>query len=150
MRTIITMLLATALSAPAAASETGAPEWLKGYWLSCDDGAQTAEAWIGDGSGTLVGVNQSPGSFEYMRVAKGANGFSFFGSPQGAPAVEFPAVERTASSATFENPAHDFPQRVRYERRGDVLTGRIEGTIGGETQSMEWRFERADFGAECR
>jgi hypothetical protein len=34
----------------------------------------------------------------------------------------------TADSATFENPAHDFPRLIRYSRRPD---GSLETAISG-------------------
>ena len=43
----------------------------------------------------------------------------------------------------FENPEHDFPQRILYWLDDDdMLHARIEGTEGGETHSMEWRYRR--------
>jgi hypothetical protein len=133
---------------------SGNVDWIGGYWLSCRDGAQTAEAWIGSGSGVLVGVTHGTESgavtFEYMRIAPGTNGrLSFFGSPGGAPAVEFPSKRIGEQQALFENPAHDFPQRVEYSRAGDELIGRIEGTIDGKTERIEWRYRAAAFPSKC-
>jgi hypothetical protein len=129
-------------------------DWIAGYWLSCNEGTQTAEAWIGAGSGLVVGVNHSLGrgapSFEYMRIGPHEGGrLAFFGSPGGAPAVTFAMTSLEGQTATFENPTHDFPQRVIYSRSGDELIGRIEGASGGETQSMEWRYRAAALGEEC-
>ncbi len=43
----------------------------------------------------------------------------------------------------FENPAHDFPQRVIYRRLGaDAVTGRIEGQIGGQARSVDFPYKR--------
>ena len=44
---------------------------------------------------------------------------------------------------SFENKAHDFPQRVIYRRCGAQLCARIEGVIGGKPQGEEWRYSRA-------
>ena len=44
--------------------------------------------------------------------------------------------------AIFENPAHDFPQRVIYRRCGAELCARIEGTLQGKARSFEWRYSR--------
>ncbi len=51
--------------------------------------------------------------------------------------------------AVFENAENDFPQRVIYSRDGDVLTGRIEGTIDGQPQAMEWVYQPAELNARC-
>ncbi|MND00816.1 hypothetical protein D3C83_195580 [compost metagenome] len=44
----------------------------------------------------------------------------------------------------FENPTHDFPQRVIYQGRDDDgLLGRIEGESGGEPLSVDFPMDRA-------
>lgn len=141
-----------ALVAPAAAAgaEPGrAPEWLAGYWLSCDGGKQTVEVWIGDGSGALVGVSQSAGFFEHLRIGPVDGAIAYAASPGGAPPTAFPLFSAGDFSVGFENAAHDFPQRIFYERDGETLRARIEGTIDGKAQSAQWRFRAAPLGAQC-
>lgn len=132
----------------------GELDWMVGYWLSCDGRGQTAEVWIGAGSGLLVGATHATGptgpSFEHARIGRIEDGrLAFFASPGGAPAVAFPLAGLEQRRATFENPDHDFPQRVIYAQDGDTLTGRIEGMMQGEPQSVEWRYDRAQVGARC-
>jgi len=129
-------------------------DWLAGYWLECDGASQTAEAWVGAGSDLLVGVNHARSSrgasFEYMRIGPRADGrLAFFGSPGGAPAVAFALISLERQRAVFENPDHDFPQRIIYAREGDRLIGRVEGETGGQVRSLEWRYEAARFGEDC-
>ncbi len=136
----------------ATAAEAGEADWMAGYWLSCD-GGQTAEAWIGGGDGMLVGVNLNGAppqqGFEFMRIAEVKGRLAFIGSPNAAPPTVFPLKSLAGMRATFENPDHDFPQRVIYERNGDILTGRVEGLAGGKEQSMEWSFRRTALGENC-
>ncbi|MGE0828959.1 MAG: DUF6265 family protein [Hyphomonadaceae bacterium] len=131
------------------------PDWLSGYWLSCENGVQTAESWVGAGAGLLIGANLSrragrAAQFEWMRIGPSSAGeeasLSFYGSPSGAPPVEFAMVSHADRRAVFENPAHDFPQRVIYARDGNQLTARVEG---GDGQALEWRFRRARQDAAC-
>jgi hypothetical protein len=49
----------------------------------------------------------------------------------------------------FENPGHDFPQRLIYRRDGDRLTARIEGQAGGRTRTVEWAYRAAPLNARC-
>ncbi len=152
MKMLKMLFLALCLVAPAAASDpkpVRAPEWLTGYWLSCDRGEQTVEVWIGDGSGALVGVNQSAGFFEYLRIGPVGDGIAYVASPGGASPTAFTLISRGDFSVGFENAAHDFPQRIFYERDGAPLRARIEGSIGGKTKSAAWRFRAASFGAQC-
>jgi hypothetical protein len=48
-----------------------------------------------------------------------------------------------AGEATFENLAHDFPQRIIYRKCGDDLCARIEGMMDGRLEAMAWRYSRA-------
>jgi hypothetical protein len=44
----------------------------------------------------------------------------------------------------FENPKHDFPQKVGYQRDGaDTLLAWIEGTDKGQTRRIEFPYRRA-------
>ena len=77
--------------------------------------------------------------WEWMRIERGADGsVTFYGSPKGAPAVGFKATEGDAKSVTFVNPAHDYPQRVRYWREGRILKARISMADG--SRPIEWSY----------
>jgi hypothetical protein len=46
--------------------------------------------------------------------------------------------------AVWENPTHDFPQRILYARVApDTLVARIEGRTPSGDRSLEWRMTRA-------
>ena len=51
--------------------------------------------------------------------------------------------ELTDGSVLFENARHDFPQRVVYEKKGERLEGRIEGTDNGKARTETWSYRRA-------
>ncbi len=144
--------LAAAACAPSAA-QTPNVDWMAGYWLSCADGVQTAEVWIGAGSGVLASVNLGQDgearAFEYQRIVQTDAGMAFIAQPGGDPPTIFSVKAVEGQRIIFENDGHDFPQRVIYAREGDVLTGRIEGVIDGQDQAMEWRFQRAALDANC-
>jgi hypothetical protein len=44
----------------------------------------------------------------------------------------------------FENPAHDFPQRIRYRASGAALQARIEGTMNGKTRGIDFPYTRTN------
>ena len=59
-------------------------------------------------------------------------------------AVSFTLGKHGDRTATFENPAHDFPQRVVYERTSDdALLARIEGEQAGKAASVDFPMKRA-------
>lgn len=141
------VLALCACGATAQDPSRGMPEWMSGYWLACE-GGETAENWIGAGRGTLLGANLSGGGYEFLRIAENESGdVVYYSMPGGrSPPTEFVLTGHADQRAVFENPAHDFPKRVIYERDGDVMTARIDGGEGSE-QSMEWRFARAELDA---
>lgn len=151
MRNILfSFVMLTPACAVAEAPAPKPPVWLAGYWLSCEGDRQTVEVWIADETGALVGMNQSVGSFEHLRIATTDEGYAYVASPGGAPSTSFLMKRDEKERAVFENPTHDFPQRVLYSRDGDELTARIEGVVNGKAESMQWRFRSAAIGERCR
>jgi hypothetical protein len=52
-------------------------------------------------------------------------------------------VELSDSTVVFANPTHDFPQFVRYRRRGaDELHARVDGKMGGKDQGFDSRYRK--------
>jgi len=111
------------------------------------------ESWIGDEHGPLVGTNLTiggRGSFEFLRIAdNGQSGISYYAMPNGRAATEFVMSAQTENRVEFENPDHDFPQRITYWREGATLHARIEGNAGGETNAIDWTFRSAQPGEGC-
>lgn len=61
-----------------------------------------------------------------------------------ANATRFRVKEITATSVTFENPEHDFPQRIIYRVVGPgALLGRIEGIERGKERAIDFPMQRA-------
>ena len=62
---------------------------------------------------------------------------------QNAAETFFKLVKSSPNEAIFENPEHDFPQRIIYRRSGDKITARIEGTNNGKPAAMDYPFTKA-------
>jgi hypothetical protein len=150
-------LAAALVQAPVAAPITADDlSWMAGYWLACDDGREVSETWSDPRGGLMLGsgltVENGRASFEFTRIAPvraGQAGVGYHAQPEGDAAVVFPAVAASGTRVVFENLGHDFPQRVIYERAGDLLTARIEGRIGEREQAMDWRLAKATLNARC-
>jgi len=144
-------LLAAAQLATTPATATDL-NWVAGYWLSCDNGREVAEYWSDARGGALfnttINLNGDRVSAERAAMAVVEGRLSFIYEPSG-PGVVFPLTSLDGQRAVFENPDNDFPQRVIYSRQGDVLTGRIEGTIDGQERSMEWVYQAAPLNSRC-
>ena len=135
---------------PARASEL---PWLVGYWLDCD-GKAVSESWMDAGSDTLLGAGLTRGrsrtAFDFMRIAQAPDGrLTFFAQPQGAAPTPFPMKSQDRAGVVFENPQHDFPQRVIYRREGDTLHARIEGVDKGQPASADWTYKAAAPNTAC-
>ncbi len=72
-----------------------------------------------------------------LRIVERDGGLVYIAQPNGRPPTEFVLTGMTADSATFENPAHDFPKMIRYTRRPDgSLEARISGAGGERPQAF--------------
>jgi len=136
-------LLLTGQAAPPARVDDLA--WMSGRWLANEGGRWTEEIWSGPRGGTLMGFSWSgEGStiseYEYIRIQPGEDDeIVYLAQPNGGAGVGFYLVRAGGTSATFENPAHDFPQRIRYARDGDTLTATISAIDGSRARSWTYR-----------
>jgi hypothetical protein len=82
--------------------------------------------------------------FEFMQLRVNAEGkLVFIALPSGQKEVTFVAANVGKDSVTFENPQHDFPQKVSYRlESGDRLIGRIEGSRGGTLRGVDFPMRR--------
>jgi hypothetical protein len=76
--------------------------------------------------------------FEFLRIVERDGGLVYVAQPNGRPPTDFVLTELTGDSATFENPAHDFPKTIRYARRGDGLEARV-GDGGQRSETFTFR-----------
>lgn len=60
-----------------------------------------------------------------------------------AEKTTFPVVSLTVSEVIFENPTHDFPQRIIYRSTGkNKLFAKVEGTMKGKPAAEEYPMKR--------
>ena len=128
------------LPAPATAAEPTVADlaWIAGCWAAEGGEPGSGEQWTAPAGGSMLGTartvkgGQTVG-FEFLRLAAGEGGrLTLFAQPSGQAPAAFPLLELGVQHVVFEDLAHDFPQRVRYERVGaDRLLARIEGASAG-------------------
>ena len=120
--------------------------WLSGHWATDRQGWLTEEYWSGPQGGIMIGYSRSVErdrvtQWEFLRIEPGPDGVPvYWASPSGRPAVGFRLVASGPSSATFENPAHDYPQRIRYRREGTALSATISALDG--SRALNWTYAR--------
>lgn len=80
---------------------------------------------------------------EFIRLIEREGRLVYRAMPSRQAPTEFTSTVASDTLMIFENPAHDFPQRMIYRRQGsDSLTARIEGPGTGGTRGVDFRFAR--------
>lgn len=122
--------------------------WLSGCWAAESGEPGSGEVWLPPAGGTMFGVNRAVAGgetvfFEWMQLREGEASLEFVASPLGTGTTVFAATTIEPRRVVFENPGHDFPQRVLYARIDDRIEARIEGTVVDEDGQDQER--AADF-----
>jgi hypothetical protein len=145
MRILTMVLVCAAFSAPATcqpAATASDVAFLHGCWEFEAKGRIVEEQWMAPAGGTLMGmsrtvVNGKVAEFEFLQIRDLPGGLTYIAKPSNQPEAAFVATSSAAGEIVFENPAHDFPQRIRYALAGDILTARVEGKMQGKTRSFD-------------
>ena len=127
--------------------------WLVGEWHRETRRGLSIERWSRLPDGGFVGesvVIPAGGGEEVqvealLLVRMGADIFYIARPRQNEYPTGFQLVAQTDTKIVFENPTHDFPQRITYLRTAsDAFTATIAGPgDDGESQEIEFHFVRA-------
>lgn len=123
--------------------------WLAGCWTGDQTGRASEERWTKPKAGMMLGTGQTvkggkTTAFEFMRIHEEKGDIFFTAKPSGQPEASFKLVSFKDGKAVFENPQHDFPQRVIYGPGPDgALWARIEGKMNGQERGIDYPFKRA-------
>ena len=129
--------VATPLPATKAAASINDVAWVGGTWLSepaTAGGSITEERWTPPSGGSMIGTSRTMrgtemSAYEFLCIVQRDGSLVYSAMPNGrAPATEFVLTNVTRDSATFENPAHDYPKTIKYSLRPD---GSLETAISG-------------------
>lgn len=151
MKRMMLGLSALLLIAASPAARVDDLAWMAGSWSADapdhgNGGRWTEEYWTIPRGGVMLGASRSGrgealGEFEFLRIEADADGTpAYIAQPGGRAPVAFRLVQHDAASATFENAAHDYPQRIRYVRDGNTLTATISAIDG--SKAMRWIYRR--------
>ncbi|MBW8297200.1 DUF6265 family protein [Sphingopyxis sp.] len=146
MKAILAMAAAAVLAAASPAATVDDLAWLAGRWSREEGERWTEESWTAPRGGVMLGHSRSGRGdslrdFEFLRVQAGADGIpAYIAQPGGGAPVAFRLVRRDATSASFENVLHDYPQRIQYARDGETLTATISLIDG--SKPISWTLRR--------
>ena len=165
MRALIIMLLAGLTFGQAGAGNGKVSidvfEFMTGCWVieRPEKSMRIEEQWMAPAGGTMIGMsrtvrNKVTTGWEFMRIEVSDSGVHFVSKPKENKDETFFKLSTSAADvkpstafAAFDNPEHDFPQRVIYHsNKPDTLSARIEGTMNGKTSGVDFPYKRV----ECR
>lgn len=123
--------------------------WIAGNWVaSRPTGSTFEERWTAPKGGAMLATSQSVNAsgrmfaFEFLRIVERNGGLVYIAQPNGAAPTEFTLTELTTKRAVFDNPRHDYPQRIVYELRADGgLTASTGQLKGGTPRLFEFKRE---------
>ena len=131
-------VVAVLLAIPAAAADEPVPplDWLTGRWCTTRGDHSVEEVWLAQRGGVLVGLSRTytdaaTVAFEYLRIVATGGAVEYIAQPNGRPPTAFRLTASGAGFLRFENPAHDFPQRIEYRLDGERLRAEIAGPGDG-------------------
>jgi hypothetical protein len=156
MTRLFARLIAAAACLPAASSvatgqapnDVAALRWMAGCWELRTPARVTHEQWMAPLGGMMMGMSRTVvrdvvREYEALRIALHDGVVTYVAQPSGQARTRFGATMISDTTVTFANPAHDFPQRIIYRRRGaDSLVGRIEGERSGSMRGVDFPMRR--------
>lgn len=126
--------------------------WLLGTWKHETANSTTFETWRKLSDKTFEGESWRVNKATQQRVfgeslLLAEMGGEIFYLPKTADnpmPVAFKLISSSASEAVFENPKHDFPQKIRYQRNTDgTVTATVSGAMNGQPRQLEFKYTKA-------
>jgi hypothetical protein len=153
LRSAALLLLTAALQSGAEPPRKGVEllEWMSGCWAASAGDALIEEAWLGPRGGLMMGVSRTVNgdhvvATERLEIADDSAGVVYRAWPSRQAPATFRAVSLSDSAVVFEDPAHDFPQRIAYRRTlgGEGLDARVEMLDGSD--GFDFPYRRSECG----
>ncbi len=149
MKIFLSVLLISIFSAIALGQENSKNTiddlgWISGCWEKKGKTADsfTMEHWTAP-AGMMLGVSRTlkngrVGFFEYLRIAEQGSDIYYIAKPANAKSeTAFKLTSLIDKEAIFENPEHDFPQRIVYKLTDiETISVRVEADKDGKTNGF--------------
>jgi hypothetical protein len=149
------LLLGSLLAAPQAGGVERVA-WLQGCWELSSEQRTVEEQWMAPRGGSMIGMGRTVRGaalveYEFIVIRQQGDRLAYEAHPSGQPPAVFLSSTLNDSTVVFENPQHDFPQKVGYQRTGEnTLLAWIEGTEKGKTRRIEFPYQRVACGGQPR
>lgn len=123
--------------------------WMSGCWETHPaPGLTIEEQWMKPAGTVMLGMGRTVKGgrtvfTEFLRIAP-VNGKLTYTARIGTKGItDFPLLRISEGEIVFENPTHDFPQRILYRKTGGGITARIEGKDKGKNRGEDFVYTRA-------
>ncbi len=139
------------LLAPLVWAETGVEKlgWMAGCWeLRSSNGAfSIEEQWMKPGGESMSGMGRTIRNgktifTEFQRISVEDGKLTYTARIGTKGMTMFPLLKMSDTEVVFENPAHDFPQRVIYRKAEGGLFARIEGVDKGKEKHQDFPYKQ--------
>lgn len=126
--------------------------WLLGTWKHEATNSTTFESWRKASDKTLEGESWRVNKATQQRVfgeaillaEMGGEVFYLPKTSDNPLPVAFKLTSSQANEVAFENPKHDFPQKIHYKLNADgTVTALVSGTMNGQSRQIEFRYVKA-------
>ena len=142
----VVLVAMLAMSAGAQSASIKDVAWLQGCWELRDGYRVVEERWMLPRAGSMLGVGRTTRGeklieHEFVVLTERDGRLAYEAHPSGQATATFMSKPITGREVVFEDPAHDFPQRVGYKSTGPgQLLAWVEGTSGGKTRRIEFPY----------
>ena len=146
MRYTVLAFVASVAGAGAQTTSIADVAWLQGCWEMREGDRLVEERWMPPRAGSMLGVGrttrgQKLAEHEFIVLTERGGRLAYEAHPSGQAAATFLSQPVTGREVVFEDPTHDFPQRVGYRSTGPgQLLAWVEGTSGGKTRRVEFAY----------
>ena len=147
---IMLMVAGILLRTPHAAAQSQSVnqlDWLAGCWSMTRGESVVEEHWMKPAGGTMLGMSRTvragnTSEYEFLQIRDLNGTLTYVARPSGQAEAAFTLRTVNGSEVIFENPEHDFPQRIIYRRTADGISARVEGTRNGELRGIDYPYRR--------
>jgi len=125
--------------------------WLIGEWQNNSPEGNATETWEKKNDSTFAGksyfvVGKDTVSSETISLEQNGKELFYIPTVKGQnneQPVKFALTSSTSKQLIFENPIHDFPQKISYTQiKNDSLLAEISGTMNGKQNSQKFPMTR--------
>jgi hypothetical protein len=131
---------------PVAPARIADVAWIAGDWINATATGSIEERWSTGAGGGMIATSRTlrgdvMTEFEFLCISEREGTLVYTAMPNAGAATDFTLTKFDADSATFENPAHNFPKMIRYAKRPD---GGMDASIsgGGTSKPIVFSFKR--------